>query len=92
MRVCVLVKQVPDTSVRLQVAAGGLEPQASGYLPVFNPYDEFALEAALLLREAAGTGEVVLASLCVESAEETIFHGLAMGADRAVAAEWPSYK
>jgi electron transfer flavoprotein beta subunit len=89
MRVCVLVKQVLDTSVRLQVASNGLEPLASGCLPVFNPYDEFALEAALLLREAAGKGEVVLASLCAESAEETLFHGLAMGADRAVAADWP---
>jgi len=86
MRACVLLKQVPDTSVRLQVSPGGLEPRASGYLPVVNPYDEFALEAALRLREAAGGGEVVLVTLSREPAEESVFHGLAMGADRAVTA------
>lgn len=90
MRVGVCVKQVPDTSSRLSVPPGGLEPEEGGVLPVINPYDEFALEAALLLREACGLGEVVLLTLDRRDTEETIFHGLAMGADRAVALELPA--
>lgn len=90
MRACVLLKQVPDTSVRLQVSPGGLEPRGSGYLPVANPYDEFALEAALRLREAAGKGEVILLTASGEPVDETVFHGLAMGADRAVVCGLPA--
>jgi electron transfer flavoprotein beta subunit len=50
---------------------------------VANPYDEFALEEALKLRDAVGEGEICLFSLDWESVEESVFHGLAMGADRA---------
>ncbi|MBI5210239.1 MAG: electron transfer flavoprotein subunit beta/FixA family protein [Elusimicrobia bacterium] len=101
MRICVLLKQVPDTSARLQ--AVGLEPLFGGCLPVVNPYDEFALEAALRLRESGaavhpspvpggpggpeGSCEIVLVTLCAAPVEEAVFHGLAMGADRAVVAE-----
>jgi electron transfer flavoprotein beta subunit len=51
---------------------------------VVNPYDEFALEEALQLKEKAGEGEVVLVTVGAGGAATTIRNGLAMGADRAV--------
>lgn len=93
MRLVVCFKQVLDTSAQLRVAPGLLDPQAGGTLPVPNPYDEFALEAALRLREdggAAARAEIVLLTAASEPVDETVFHGLAMGADRAVVLETPA--
>lgn len=87
MRLAVCVKQVPDTSVRLEADESGLRLRTSSYLPVLNPYDEFALEEALRLREEAGGGEVVVLTLASEPVDETVFHALAMGADRALVLE-----
>ena len=47
-----------------------------------NPFDEFALEEMLRLRTQYG-GDVMLLQPCAQSVEETIFHGLAMGGQRA---------
>jgi electron transfer flavoprotein beta subunit len=49
-----------------------------------NPYDEFALEQALLTREQAGAGEVVVVALGGAGVHSTLRNALAMGADRAV--------
>ena len=49
-----------------------------------NPYDEYALEEALKLKEAAGAGETVVYCLGGDSAQETIRTALAMGIDRGV--------
>jgi electron transfer flavoprotein beta subunit len=51
---------------------------------IISPYDEFAVEAALQLKEAAGDGEVVLLSIGGDETQETLRQGLAMGADEAV--------
>ncbi len=89
MRLIVALKQVPDTSAVLKVRPSALEPHAPGVPPVVSPFDEFALEAALRLRERASTGEVVLLTLAAAPVEEAIFHGLAMGADRAIVLRLP---
>jgi len=49
-----------------------------------SPYDAFAVEAALRVKEAAGEGEVTLLTLGDSSSQETLRKGLAMGADKAV--------
>lgn len=90
MRLVVCFKQVPDTSARLRVEPGKLEPHRGGLLPVVNPYDEFALEQALRLRDRGATIEIVLAVLAAEEVDESVFHGLAMGADRAIVLRVPS--
>jgi electron transfer flavoprotein beta subunit len=82
MRIVVCMKQVTDTATRLETHGGAVRPFSNGVPGVVNPFDEFALEAALQLREVVG-GEVIILSLATGSAEETIFHGLAMGADSA---------
>lgn len=83
MNVIVCVKRVPDTEARIRVDGSGTAIDSAGIKYDMSPYDAFAVEAALRLREAAGEGEVALLSLGDSSSQETLRKGLAMGADRA---------
>jgi len=83
MKLLVAIKHVPDTEARVRVAADGVSLEENGVKFVISPYDEFALEEALRIREARG-GEVVLVCAGPEGAASTLRQGLAMGADRAV--------
>lgn len=80
----VCIKRVPDTEARIRIADDGRSIDPSGVKFIMSPYDEFAVEAALRVREAAGTGEVTVVSVGDASAAETLRAALAMGADRAV--------
>ena len=84
MKILVLVKHVPDTEARIKVADDGCSITEAGVSFVVNPYDEYALEEALAMKEKAGSGEVVLLSVGPEAAGKTLRQGLAMGADRAI--------
>lgn len=84
MNVIVLLKQVPDTETKIQVKPGETSIGTDGVTYVINPYDEYAIEEALKIKEAAGEGEVTLLSLGRDKAAESLRTGLAMGADRAV--------
>jgi electron transfer flavoprotein beta subunit len=75
---------VPDTEARIRVAAGGSAIDAAGVKYIISPYDEFAVEAALRAREAAGAGEVTVVTLGDAAAAEQLRGALAMGADRAI--------
>src|SRR3954469_18544617 len=79
----VCVKRVPDTEARIRIAGDGSSIDPSGVKFVLNPYDEFALEAALKHKEAAGQGEVTVISAGDASSAETLRTALAMGADGA---------
>ncbi len=82
MRIAVCLKQVPDTTeVRIDPATNTLVRQ--GVASIINPFDLFALEAALQLKEAAG-GEVTLLSMGPPQAEEALREALGFGADEAV--------
>ena len=80
MKIIVCVKQVPDSAASMSVEGG----QASwGDAPlVINPWDEYAVEAALRITEEHG-GDVVALSMGDESAKEAIKHALAMGCSEA---------
>jgi electron transfer flavoprotein beta subunit len=80
----VCVKRVPDTEARIRIAGDGSSIDPSGVKFVLNPYDEFAVEAALKHKEAAGQGEVTVVSVGEASSAETLRTALAMGADAAV--------
>jgi len=82
--VIVCVKRVPDTETRIKIADGGKAIDPTGVKFIMSPYDEFAVEAALRTKEAAGDGEVTLITLGDDSSQETLRAGLAMGADKAV--------
>ena len=80
MNIVVCVKQTPDTAATVTVEAGEV---SWGEAPlVLNPWDEFAVEEALLTKEAHG-GEVTAISLGPEEAQEALKQALAMGADQA---------
>jgi len=80
----VCVKQVADTETRVKVAADGKSLDPAGVTWILNPYDEFALEQALSIREKQGSGEVVVISLGGAGVQSTLRSALAMGADRAI--------
>ena len=84
MELMVCVKQVPDTETRIRIGADGRSIDESGVTWVVSPYDEYALEEALRLREAAGEGEVTVLTIGPERATSALRTCLAMGADRAV--------
>src|SRR4051794_1360918 len=80
----VCVKRVPDTEARIRISGDGAGFDPSGVKFVLNPYDEFAVEAALKHREAAGQGEVTVLTVGDAASGETLRTALAMGADAAV--------
>jgi electron transfer flavoprotein beta subunit len=82
MKIAVCIKRVPDTETRIKIS-GTTKIDEAGVKFVPNPYDEFAVEAALQLKQKAG-GEVVAVSLGPDAVQETIRTALAMGADRGV--------
>src|SRR5437763_8945328 len=82
VKIAVCIKRVPDTETRIKIGGDGKSIEESGVKFVLNPYDEFAVEEALRLKEKAGAGEVVAISLGPDAAQETIRTALAMGADR----------
>lgn len=83
MKIGVLLKQVPDTETRIRIAPDGNGIDEAGIKWVINPYDEFALEEALRLKEKKG-GEVVIVTAGPARAAEAMRQALAMGADRGV--------
>ena len=80
----VCIKQVPDTETRVKVAADGRTLDPSGVTLILNPYDEFAVEQALKVKEQLGAGEVVVMTVGGAGVQTTLRNVLAMGADRAV--------
>jgi electron transfer flavoprotein beta subunit len=84
VRSIVCIKRVPDSEARVRVSADGKTIDASGVKFVMNPYDEFALEEALRLKEESGEGTVTAITVGPEEARETLRSALAMGADDGV--------
>lgn len=82
MNIVVLVKQVPDSGLARQLDAQ-LRVDRKGANNVMGELDEYAVEAALQLKEAHG-GEVTVLTLGPGQATETVRKVLAMGADKAL--------
>ena len=80
----VCIKQVADTETRVKVAADGKSLDPAGVTWIMNPYDEFAVEQALRLKEKLAAGEVIVVSLGGAGAATILRNALAMGADRAI--------
>ena len=83
VKIIVCVKQVIDTGAALTIKDGRVDTE--GLPRVLNPYDEYAVEEAVRIREQA-TDEttVTLITLGPENFKDTLRKGLAMGADQAV--------
>lgn len=81
MNIVVCIKQVPDSAARM-TADGGKASWGDAPL-VLNPWDEYAVEAALLLAESTGA-DVTVVSVGDEQAKEALKTALAMGCNSAV--------
>lgn len=84
MKIAVCLRRTPDTTAKIVIAAGGTSIDETGIKFVVNPYDEYAIEAAIALKEKAAAGETVVIALGADNVQETLRTALAMGIDRAV--------
>lgn len=84
MKTVVCIKRVPDTESRIKIREdkSGIDP--AGIKFIISPYDEYALEAAIKLKESKGEGEVTAVTVGESPAAEQLRSALAMGADKAV--------
>jgi electron transfer flavoprotein beta subunit len=84
MKVLVPVKRVIDYNVKVRVKADGTGVDLANVKMSMNPFDEIAVEEAIRLKEAGKADEIVVVSIGVKQAQETLRTALAMGADRAI--------
>ncbi|MDX1782437.1 MAG: electron transfer flavoprotein subunit beta/FixA family protein, partial [Thalassovita sp.] len=84
MKVLVPVKRVIDYNVKVRVKADGSGVDLANVKMSMNPFDEIAVEEAIRLKEAGKADEIVVVSIGVKQAQETLRTALAMGADRAI--------
>lgn len=83
MNIIVCVNHVPDTETKVKVGSDGKTIDKTGVNWMLNPYDEFAVEEALRVKEKFG-GQVTAVSLGGDSHKETLRKALAMGVDKAL--------
>jgi electron transfer flavoprotein beta subunit len=93
VKIVVLVKSVPDTESKIKIAADGASIDPAGIKFVMNPYDEFAVEEGLRIREKLKDDTTVVAvSMGPERAIDVLRTALAMGADDAVQVNDPAFE
>lgn len=88
MNIVVYLKQTFDTEAKIALDGKG-NIDGTGVNLVINPYDEFAIEEALQLKEKFG-GEVTLVSVGNDRVQEALRTALAMGCDQAVLVNDPA--
>ncbi|MFD1863910.1 electron transfer flavoprotein subunit beta/FixA family protein [Planococcus sp. FY231025] len=81
MNIYVLVKRTFDTEEKLVISNGQIQEDGAEF--IINPYDEYAIEEAITVRDEHG-GEVTVITMGGEDAEKQLRTALAMGADKAV--------
>ena len=84
MKLLVPVKRVIDYNVKPRVRPDGSGVDLANVKMSMNPFDEIAVEEAIRLKEAGKAEEIVVVSIGVKQAQETLRTALAMGADRAI--------
>ncbi len=83
MKIAVCIKAVPETDTRIKIAADGRSIDRSDIKFILSPYDEFALEEAIKLKESKG-GNVTVIGLGGDEVPAVLRDGLARGADDAI--------
>jgi electron transfer flavoprotein beta subunit len=81
MNIYVLLKRTFDTEEKISISGGKINEDGAEF--IINPYDEYAVEEAIQVRDANG-GEVTVISVGNEETEKQLRTALAMGADKAV--------
>ncbi len=89
MNIFVLVKQVPDTETKVKPREDGLYIETQSIKWIVNPYDEFAIEQALLVK--ANQSDSTVTAIRVGSVQDTeaLRTAMAMGADDSILVEAP---
>ena len=87
MKVLVPVKRVIDYNVKVRVKADGSGVDLANVKMSMNPFDEIAVEEAIRMKEKGQAEEIIVVSIGVKQAAETLRTALAMGADRAILIE-----
>jgi len=91
VKIVVVIKQTPDTETVIKIGPDNKQLATSGIKWVINPYDEFAIEAALRLKEKHG-GTVSVISYGPQRVVDALRTALAMGADDAVLIDDPAMR
>jgi electron transfer flavoprotein beta subunit len=84
VNIYLLLKAVADSEATIRPTTDGKAVNLDGITWVLNPFDEFAVEEALKMRDAAGSGEVVAVSYGGEEVPKVLRNALAMGVDRGI--------
>lgn len=83
MKAVACISQVPDTTTKVKVGADKRTIDPAGVTYIINPYDEFAVEAAVQLKEK-NQAETLVISVGKESSKEVIKKAYAMGMDKGI--------
>ncbi|AZB43862.1 electron transfer flavoprotein subunit beta/FixA family protein [Bacillus sp. FJAT-42376] len=81
MNIFVIMKRTFDTEEKISISSGKIQEDGAEF--IINPYDEYAIEEAIQIRDAEG-GEVTVVTIGGEEAEKELRTALAMGCDKAV--------
>jgi electron transfer flavoprotein beta subunit len=81
MKIFVLMKRTFDTEEKIVINNGQIDDSGAEF--IINPYDEYAIEEAIVLRDKHD-GEVTVVTVGEEEVEKELRTALAMGADKAV--------
>lgn len=87
MNIVVCVKQVPDTETKVTPLADGSFIETTGVKWIMNPYDEFAVEQALLIKQTNAAANVTVVRVGSVRDSEALRTAMAMGADDAILVE-----
>jgi len=83
MKIFVCVKDVPDTESNIRIAPDGKSLDPGSVTTVLNPYDEYAVEEALKIKEAKG-GEVTAVTVGPKSTEKVLRACFGLGVDHGI--------
>jgi electron transfer flavoprotein beta subunit len=92
MNLVVCIKHVPDTESSIRIKPDGSGVETEGLNFVLNPYDEYAVEEAVRLKEKLGESNVTIVCVGPQDATKSIRTALAMGADDAVHVVYDEYQ
>ena len=82
MKIVVLVKQAQDTEANINLKDGQVDEMSIKW--IVSPYDEYAIEEAIRIREKVGSAEIIAVSLGKDRVKDALRTAYAMGVDKAV--------
>ncbi len=91
LRIVVCTKETPDTAAKVEVTPSGEVTWGDAPL-VINPWDEYAVEEAILLKERGVAAATTVLGVGTEATKEALKHALAMGVDEAFLISDPLFR